>query len=107
MADLFKRADADGAGRLSFHAFERFCATCQHANLEEDQVLDLFDEAIRVTEELTGEETDTVVPMTPPMDVAMAVSLTVSTVCISASMSTSVPFGGAMITVSATEPGRS
>ena len=30
--------------------------------MEEDQVLDLFDEAIRVTQELSGEETDTVGP---------------------------------------------
>ena len=47
---------------MSFHAFEKFCASCLQAHLDEDQVLDLFDEAIRVTEELSGEETDTVMP---------------------------------------------
>ena len=60
--DTFKKADTEGNGRMSFHAFEKFCASCLQAHLDEDQVLDLFDEAIRVTEELTGEETDTVMP---------------------------------------------
>ena len=62
LLDMFKKEDADGTGRLSFHSFERFCRTGLHANLDEDQVLDMFDEAIRVTEEATGEETDTVLP---------------------------------------------
>ena len=57
---MFQAADVEGNGRLSFHAFERFCMSRPQTQLDENQILDLFDEAIRVTEEVTGEDTDTV-----------------------------------------------
>ena len=56
---MFQAADVR-APPLIFHAFERFCMSRPQTQLDENQILDLFDEAIRVTEEVTGEDTDTV-----------------------------------------------
>ena len=57
----FQKADVEGSGRMSFHSFEKFCLGLPQ-QLEENQVLDLFDEAIRFTEEISGESSDSVLP---------------------------------------------
>jgi CRP-like cAMP-binding protein len=51
---------ADANGRMSFTDFESFCTTISNQSLEEDRILDMFDDAIRETEVATGEETDTI-----------------------------------------------
>ena len=53
---------ADTNGRMSFADFERFCTSLTSQTLDEDRILDMFDEAIHETEEVTGEETDTISP---------------------------------------------
>lgn len=59
---IFQDAATDGNGRMSFNQFERFCASLSNSSIDEDHILDMFDEAIRVTEEALGEETDTASP---------------------------------------------
>ena len=46
---------------MAFSQFEK-CASLQGVHLDEDRILDLFDEAIRETEAILGEDTDTVSP---------------------------------------------
>jgi hypothetical protein len=43
---------------MTFSQFENFCTSLQHHTVDEDVILDLFDDAIRVTGEALGEETD-------------------------------------------------
>ena len=60
LGKAFEEADKEAGGRMSFQAFERFCRSITHAQLDEECLLDIFDEAISATEKLGGEETDTV-----------------------------------------------
>lgn len=59
---MFTDADKDSNGRMSFSEFEELCAGLRHASFADEQLLDIYDEAIRVTEQLSGEESDSVSP---------------------------------------------
>ena len=57
---LFLDAAVGSNGRMSFAPFEKFITSLSTRGTDEDRILDIFDEAIRLTQETSGEETDTV-----------------------------------------------
>ena len=63
--DLFQSFDEDGNGQLSFDEFSELLRSTSHASsgvMDEEHMLDMYDEAITAAEELTGEETDCITP---------------------------------------------
>ena len=60
--EMFMQADKNRNGRMSFSEFESLCASLRHTTFEDNVLLDIYDEAIRLTESLSGEESDSVSP---------------------------------------------
>ena len=53
---MFVEADKDHNGRMSFSEFEQLCGTLRHTTFDDKVMLDIYEEAIRLTETLSGEE---------------------------------------------------